>query len=60
MTNNLSTPFNNIHFYNNKIKGVFKLNSKNISNTISDLGWRPQIGLEEGLKKSIKYFETIL
>ena len=31
-----------------------------ISSTIEDLGWRPKIELDEGLKKSIEYFETII
>lgn len=31
-----------------------------ISSTVMDLGWKPKIGLEEGLKKSIEYFEKII
>ena len=31
-----------------------------ISSTIEDLGWKPKIELDEGLKKSIEYFETII
>ena len=31
-----------------------------ISSTVVDLGWKPKIGLEEGLKKSIEYFKQII
>ena len=37
-----------------------KQRQPDISNTKAILDWQPNIQLEEGLKKTISYFETIL
>jgi len=36
------------------------MRNPDISETISNLGWKPQIELKEGLKKTTKYFKTVL